>query len=88
MAQAKTVERKSATRKTTRAASTPKEVRSFDPATGELIGSVPVTTPAQVERIAEEVARIQAGWGLTPIVERLAVIRRAAEVLIRRGEEL
>lgn len=87
MAQTKTAtERKNSTRKAT--AATPKEVKSYDPTTGELIGSVPVTPPAQVEKIAEEVARIQPGWGLTPVVERLAVLRRAAEILIRRGDEL
>jgi acyl-CoA reductase-like NAD-dependent aldehyde dehydrogenase len=63
-------------------------LESRDPATGELIGTVPVTPPKDVERIAEEVARRQAGWALVPLPERLDVIRRASRVLLRRRDEI
>ncbi|HEX2031893.1 MAG TPA: aldehyde dehydrogenase family protein [Actinomycetota bacterium] len=63
-------------------------LESFDPATGELVGTVPVTPPEEVERVAEEVARIQRGWALVPLPERLRVIHRAGQVLLRRRDEI
>jgi succinate-semialdehyde dehydrogenase/glutarate-semialdehyde dehydrogenase len=65
----------------------PELLESIDPATGEVVGSVEVTPPGRVEAIAGEVARIQKGWSLVPLPERLRVIRRAARALLhRRGE--
>jgi succinate-semialdehyde dehydrogenase/glutarate-semialdehyde dehydrogenase len=68
---------------------TPRDVlESRDPATDELLGTVPVTPPEQVEAIAEEVARIQRGWALVPLVERCRIVGRAVEVMLRRFDEL
>lgn len=69
-------------------ADTAEVLESFDPATGELLGTVPVTRPEDVEHVAEEVARIQRGWALVPLAERLGVIHRAAQVLLRRSDEI
>ncbi|HEV3475804.1 MAG TPA: aldehyde dehydrogenase family protein [Actinomycetota bacterium] len=63
-------------------------LESRDPATGEVIGSVPITPPKDVEGVAREVARIQEGWALVPLPERLDVIRRASRVLLRRRDEI
>ena len=63
-------------------------LESRDPATGDVIGTVPITPPKDVARIAEEVARIQQGWALVPLPERLQVIQRAARVLLRRRDEI
>ncbi|MGH2678556.1 MAG: aldehyde dehydrogenase family protein, partial [Actinomycetota bacterium] len=63
-------------------------IESRNPATGEVVGTVPVTPPEDVPRIAEEVARIQRGWALAPLPERLRILRRATEVLVRRRAEL
>jgi acyl-CoA reductase-like NAD-dependent aldehyde dehydrogenase len=63
-------------------------LQSFDPATGDLVGEVPITPPDGVERVAEEVARIQQGWALVPLPERLRIIGRAAQVLLRRNDEI
>jgi acyl-CoA reductase-like NAD-dependent aldehyde dehydrogenase len=73
---------------TARRKSGPEVLESFDPATGELLGTVPVASRKDVERRAEEVARIQKGWALVPLVERLRVIARARDVLMRRGDEI
>ncbi|MGH2722892.1 MAG: aldehyde dehydrogenase family protein [Actinomycetota bacterium] len=73
---------------TARTKTAPEVLESFDPATGELLGTVPVTPPAEVEGVAEEVARIQRGWALVPLPERLRVIARAAEILLRDGEDV
>ena len=71
-----------------RPAKDPEVLQSFDPATGELIGEVPITPPAAVESVAQEVARIQQGWALVPLPERLRVIGRAGQVLLRRHDEI
>jgi acyl-CoA reductase-like NAD-dependent aldehyde dehydrogenase len=63
-------------------------LESRDPATREVIGTVPITPSGHVEGIAEEVHRIQRGWALVPLPERLQTLRRATEVLIRRRDEL
>ncbi|MGH2651934.1 MAG: aldehyde dehydrogenase family protein, partial [Actinomycetota bacterium] len=95
MAQAKQAARRTkpaakrtSTRPPTRRRPVPKELESYDPATGELIGAVPITPPGKVEGIAEEVARIQEGWALTPINERQRVMERAAKILLRRADEV
>ncbi|MGH2663372.1 MAG: aldehyde dehydrogenase family protein [Actinomycetota bacterium] len=63
-------------------------LESFDPTTGELLGTVPITPPESVDQVASEVARIQRGWAMVPLPERLQVIAEAAQVLIRRRDEL
>lgn len=63
-------------------------IESRNPATGEVIATVPITPPQDVERVAEEVERLQRGWALTPLPERLRVIRRAVQVMQRRRDEL
>jgi acyl-CoA reductase-like NAD-dependent aldehyde dehydrogenase len=66
----------------------PQVLQSFNPATGELVGEVAITPPERVEEIAEEVARIQTGWALVPVPERLRTIGQAAQVLLRRHDEI
>ncbi|MGH2681926.1 MAG: aldehyde dehydrogenase family protein [Actinomycetota bacterium] len=63
-------------------------LESRDPATGEVLGTVPVTPPEQVEIVAEEVARVQKGWALVPLSERCRIVGRAVEVMLRRFDEL
>jgi acyl-CoA reductase-like NAD-dependent aldehyde dehydrogenase len=59
-----------------------------NPATGELIGTVPVAAPATVERVAREVQRIQRGWALVPLPERLRVLGRVTEVMLQRRDDM
>ena len=63
-------------------------IESRNPATGEVVGTVPVTPPDNVEGVAEEVARVQRGWALAPLPERLRVLRSAVQVMQRRRGEL
>ena len=63
-------------------------LESHDPATGELVGTVAITPPEAVEEIAAEVARGQRRWGLVPLRDRLRMIGRAAEDLLRREDEV
>ena len=63
-------------------------LESRDPATGELIDTVPITPARRIAAIADEVARVQQGWALVPVAERAEVLREAAQVMIRRRREL
>ena len=63
-------------------------IESRDPATGEVIGTVPVTPPDAVAGIAEEVARVQRAWAPVSLSERCRVVGRAVEILLRRYDEL
>lgn len=59
-----------------------------DPATQEVVGRVRLTPPDRVVEVAEEVARVQRGWALVPLQERLRVLSRAADDVLDRADEL
>jgi succinate-semialdehyde dehydrogenase/glutarate-semialdehyde dehydrogenase len=63
-------------------------LESFNPATGELVGTVEVTPPEAVEGIALETARISRGWALTPLMERAAVLRRSSQWVLTNKDDL
>jgi acyl-CoA reductase-like NAD-dependent aldehyde dehydrogenase len=75
-------------RRRPRRAAKPDVIESRDPATGELIGTVTVTSPDDVAGIAEEVGRVQRGWALVPLAERCRIVGRVVQVLLRRFDEL
>lgn len=58
------------------------------PATGETIARVHAGTPAIVERAFEAAARAQKEWARLKPVERGRILRRAADILRARNEEL
>jgi len=61
---------------------------SFNPATGELVGSVAATAPGDVQAAVDEVAAVQPFWGeLTP-ADRGRYLARAAEILAGDVEEV
>jgi len=57
-----------------------------DPATGEVIGSLPVAERAELDRAIAAVARTFPTWRATPVLERSRLLRRAAEILRRDAE--
>jgi acyl-CoA reductase-like NAD-dependent aldehyde dehydrogenase len=63
-------------------------LESFDPATGELLGSVPTVTPDEVQGIVDDAAAVQPFWAQLPISERARYMRRAAQVIIDNLDEL
>jgi succinate-semialdehyde dehydrogenase/glutarate-semialdehyde dehydrogenase len=63
-------------------------IESRDPATGQLLGRVPVTPPDAVEQVAAEAARAQADWARVPLRERSRIVAQAAQVMLARSEEL
>ena len=67
---------------TAHAATIPAELESFNPATGELIGSVPTVTPQDVQGVVDDVAGVQPFWAQLPLSDRARYMRRAAQAII------
>jgi acyl-CoA reductase-like NAD-dependent aldehyde dehydrogenase len=74
-----------ATTETRPAAST---LESFNPATGELVGSVATITPDQVQAVVDDVARIQPAWAELSLQDRARYMRRAADALLDEIDEI
>ncbi|HEY1355903.1 MAG TPA: aldehyde dehydrogenase family protein, partial [Solirubrobacterales bacterium] len=73
---------------TTEARPAASTLESFNPATGELVGSVPTITPDQVQPVVDDVARIQPAWGELALDDRAAYLRRAAAALLDEIDEI
>src|SRR4051794_11137262 len=63
-------------------------LESFNPATGELVGTVPTITPDQVQSVVDDVARIQPAWAELPAKTRASYMRRAADALLDDIDEV
>jgi len=61
---------------------------SFNPATGERLGDVPVAGPAAIEAAVRAAREAQPAWAALPGAERARILRRAAEILRARNDEL
>jgi benzaldehyde dehydrogenase (NAD) len=66
----------------------PETIESTEPATGDVLGTAGAGNAEAVARAADSAARAQRDWAATPISERVAVVRRAAELLERHRPEL
>lgn len=63
-------------------------IRSHSPATGALLGEVPVATTEDVRRAVARARRAQEAWALLPLAERCERILRYRNALVDRAEEL
>lgn len=63
-------------------------IRSYAPATGELLGEVPVMGAAEVRAVVERARRAQEAWGLLPVEERAERLLRFRDALVDRAEEV
>jgi betaine-aldehyde dehydrogenase len=61
---------------------------SINPATGEVLGYVTAAGAAHVNAAVRAAEKAQAGWGAMTGTERARVLRRAAEILRSRNQEL
>src|SRR3954452_12955456 len=59
-----------------------------NPATEEVIGSVPAGTEADVDAPVHAAADAFGAWAATPLAERAAVVRRISEGLAARRDEI
>ena len=64
------------------------QLRSFNPATGELVGSVGVTAPEDVQRVVDEVAEVQPFWSQLALEDRGRYLRRAAQVIVDETDDI
>jgi acyl-CoA reductase-like NAD-dependent aldehyde dehydrogenase len=63
-------------------------LESFNPATGELVGSVETLTPRRVQAVVDDVAEIQPFWAQLSLEDRARYMRRAADVLLDELDDL
>ena len=61
---------------------------SFNPATGELIGSVETVDPSQVPGMVDDIGEVQPFWGELSLRDRARYLRRVAEILAADVDEV
>ena len=61
---------------------------TWNPATGELLGYVPIAGTAEVDAAVAAARSAQKQWGAMSGAERARILRRAAEILRSRNDEL
>jgi betaine-aldehyde dehydrogenase len=66
----------------------PSRVQPVNPATGETIADLAVTTPAEIDRMVEKAKAGQAQWAAMSGTERGRVLRRTSDILRERNDEL
>jgi acyl-CoA reductase-like NAD-dependent aldehyde dehydrogenase len=64
------------------------QLESFNPATGELVGAVPVTAPDDVQSIVDAVAEVQPVWAALTLEERGRCLERAAQVVLEQDDDI
>lgn len=64
------------------------KLASINPATGEVVGEVPITPPAEVEGVVMRARNAQRAWGGLSLEERIAVLGKAGSKLVERSAEL
>jgi acyl-CoA reductase-like NAD-dependent aldehyde dehydrogenase len=63
-------------------------LESFNPATGELVGSVETLTPPKVQGVVDDVAEVQPFWAALSLEDRARYMRRAGDVLLEDMDEI
>jgi acyl-CoA reductase-like NAD-dependent aldehyde dehydrogenase len=63
-------------------------LESFNPATGELVGTVETLTPAKVQGVVDDVAEVQPFWAALSLDDRARYMRRASDVLLEDIDEV
>src|SRR6266496_3051412 len=64
------------------------QLESFNPATGELVGTVETLKPDQVQSVVDDVAEVQPFWGQLTLADRARYLRKAADVLVEEVDEV
>jgi succinate-semialdehyde dehydrogenase/glutarate-semialdehyde dehydrogenase len=63
-------------------------VRTFAPASGELLAELHVTPDEQVKKVVARARKAQAAWAVLPIEERAHRLKRLRDALAERAEDL
>ena len=64
------------------------QLESFNPATGELVGTVETIKPDEVQAVVDDVAEVQPFWAQLSLADRARYMRRAADVLVEEIDEV
>ena len=64
------------------------KLESFNPATGELIGTVETIKPNQVQGVVDDVAEVQPFWAQLSLADRGRYLRKAADLLVEDMEQV
>ena len=64
------------------------QLESFNPATGELLGTVETITPDEVQAVVDDVASVQPFWAQLSLRDRARYMRRTADALVEQIEEV
>ncbi len=64
------------------------QLESFNPATGAIVGAVPITPPEEVQDVVTAVAKVQPWWGRLTLDDRAGYLERASEVLLEECDEI
>jgi acyl-CoA reductase-like NAD-dependent aldehyde dehydrogenase len=64
------------------------KIKSFAPATGELVGEAPNTTAEEVRQAVQRARRAQEAWGALPVAERARRILRFRDAIVDRSDEV
>ena len=64
------------------------ELESFNPATGERLGAVPITPAEEVQTVVDAVAKVQPFWAQLTLGDRARYLERTAQVLIDETDEI
>src|SRR5918999_3005465 len=63
-------------------------LESFNPATGELVGTVETITPGKVQGIVDDVTEVQPFWAQLSLADRARYMLRARDVLLEELDDL
>ncbi|MGH2951676.1 MAG: aldehyde dehydrogenase family protein, partial [Solirubrobacterales bacterium] len=63
-------------------------LESFNPATGELVGTVETIKPDEVQAVVDVVAEVQPFWAQLTPADRGRYMRRTADALVEQMEEV
>ena len=66
----------------------PERIEVINPATEQVMGSVPAGTPAEVDAAVAAATAAFPGWSGTSVADRAAIVRRISAGLAARGAEL
>ena len=73
---------------TSSGASAARTIKSWAPATGELLGQVRVSTKDEVHAAVARARKAQAAWGVLPIEERCERLYRLRDALVEHADEI
>ena len=69
-------------------ATAPATIDSYNPTTGAVLDSVPVTAADEVQAVVDDVAKVQRFWAQLTLRDRARYLERAAQVLIDESDEI